>query len=103
MRTLCEIFVMGALIYLGWEKSFQQRIDEYRGLPKPQPQPIVRVAPTPSGRWMHDPNHRSVLDTPGPKSIIRQPQPGASGSGSWMWDPNHQSPLDPSKKQPSPH
>jgi hypothetical protein len=31
MRTLIEIIIIGGLIYLGWEKSFKERIDQMRG------------------------------------------------------------------------
>jgi hypothetical protein len=31
MRTLFEIIIIGALIYLGWEKSFKERVDQVRG------------------------------------------------------------------------
>jgi hypothetical protein len=31
MRTLIEIIIIGGLIYLGWEKSFKERMDQMRG------------------------------------------------------------------------
>jgi hypothetical protein len=31
MRTLIEIIIIGGLIYLGWEKSFKERMDQVRG------------------------------------------------------------------------
>jgi hypothetical protein len=31
MRTLIEIIIVGGLIYLGWEKSFKERMDQVRG------------------------------------------------------------------------
>jgi hypothetical protein len=33
MRTLIEIIIIGGLIYLGWEKSFKERMDQVRGSP----------------------------------------------------------------------
>jgi hypothetical protein len=107
MRLLCEILVIGALIYLGWEKPFKEWIVQKPDAPvvtTPGSQrPIVRATavPTQPG-WMHDPNRRTSLDTPVPESASStSPQ---SKPGSWMYDPNHRSPLDPPiHKQPSPH
>jgi hypothetical protein len=31
MRLLIEIIIVGALIYLGWEKPFKERMDQVRG------------------------------------------------------------------------
>jgi hypothetical protein len=31
MRLLIEIMIIGALIYLGWEKSFKERMHQLRG------------------------------------------------------------------------
>lgn len=77
MRFLCEIWVVGALIYLAWEKPFSEYLPQTRKPPptpalvpaavtqQPPPvRPIARVALTPSGAWMWDKNHRSALDRP---------------------------------------
>jgi hypothetical protein len=78
MRLLCEIFVIGALIYLAWEKPFRDWLPNtspaVMATPAPapapvtkppiQPQPIVRSTSTPSGEWMWDPAHHSALDRP---------------------------------------
>src|SRR4051812_30207919 len=106
MRTLCELFIIAGLIYLGWEKSFQSRVDEFRGVPKPAvaqatPVPLPRPTPTPTpdGAWMHDPNHRSPLDTPAPRAHAAS----TPKSGAWLFDPNHRSSLDPPDHGGSPH
>src|SRR3954469_22419448 len=98
MRLLLEIFAVGALIYIGWEKSFSERI---HGPPPAPTKPIVRSATTPSGAWMWDSNRQTRLDTPVPQPAVthRAGAPRAAGSGSWMWDPNHHSPLDPPAKK----
>jgi hypothetical protein len=82
MRLLVEILVVGALIYLGWEKPFKDWTDDARwrltgkraevAPTRPAPTPAPRVvpgiqglsAPTPHGAWRLDPNHRSPLDPP---------------------------------------
>src|SRR5438552_3803932 len=98
MRFLCEIFIIGALLYLGWEKPYKQWIDEVRGNAAVARTPVQRqpVPTKSSGAWMYDPNRRSVLDTPGPRTLTSQPQPSGS-AGSWLFDPSHHSTLDPPK------
>jgi len=83
VRLLLEILIIGALIYVGWEIPFRDRLPtSVSGVAKsrspaaaaPQPintgaaprQPFVRAASTPSGAWMWDPNRRSALDRPTP-------------------------------------
>ena len=109
MRLLCEILVIGVLIYLGWEKPFKEWIGQKPEAPvvvttpTSRPPPVVRATavPTQPG-WMHDPNRRTSLDTSMPGSEASASS--ASKPGSWMYDPNHRSPLDPPvHKQPSPH
>ena len=88
MRTLTELFVIGALIYLGWEQSFKERVDQMRAkVTGQQTQEIVPMTPTP---------------TPAPRivpGIIREPTPQ---HGAWRLDPRHRSPLDPPQQSPSP-
>jgi hypothetical protein len=101
MRLLGEIIVIGALVYVGWEKPFTQWIHGPPPAIPPQPRPIVRASPTPSGAWMRDPNRRTSLDSPsGPTNY---PQHSQSAPGAWMWDPNHHSPLDAPRKAGTPH
>jgi hypothetical protein len=91
MRLLIEILVVGALIYLGWERPFKQWADQARAAvrseqaapgsqegvsatatstPIPLLRPIIRATP-PSGAWMWDPKHRGTLDRPAPSPTIR--------------------------------
>jgi len=103
MRLLIEIFVVGALISLAWEKPLRDRLPPALRGSKPEETSNSQTKPgtTPSGAWMRDPNRRSVLDTPPPRSTSTNP---ASSPGSWLFDPSHRSPLDPpAKKSPTPH
>jgi hypothetical protein len=90
MRALTELFVIGALIYLGWAQSFKERVDQVRAKvtgKQTAPQEIVAMTPTP---------------TPAPRivpGIIREPTPQ---HGAWRLDPRHRSPLDPPQQSPSP-
>src|SRR5438874_13767086 len=70
MRFLLEIIIIGALIYIGWEKPFTQWIHGPPPVVAPRPRPIVQAAATPSGAWMRDPNRQSSLDTPAANLII---------------------------------
>jgi hypothetical protein len=115
MRLLLEIILAAALIGLAWGKSFKDRLSEVPWIKdkitasekstKPaqntHPPPVL----SPTVAWIWDPNRRSVLDTPKPRSVTTLPSP-SSTAGSWMFDPNHRSPLDPpSKRKPqsTPH
>jgi len=79
MRLLAEIVVIGALIYVGWEKPFRDQLPaSVTGVAKSKSnataaphQPFVRSTSTPSGTWMWDPNRHTALDSPTPK----QPSP----------------------------
>ena len=89
MRLLVEILVVGALIYLGWEQPFKERVDQARAkvTGKQAPAAPQEITPTPAPRIV-----------PG---IVREPTPP---HGAWRLDPTHRSPLDPSLRQsPSPH
>jgi hypothetical protein len=85
MRLLIEIFVVAALIYLGWERPFKDWTDDARSKltgkraevarPKPPPPRVVPgiqglSAPTPRGAWMWDRNHHGTLDRPTPSPTI---------------------------------
>jgi hypothetical protein len=93
MRTLLEIILAAGLIALGWEKPLREGFA--------RTEPVAASQTTPSGAWMHDPNRRTILDTPPPNGVTIQPAPGSS-PGSWMFDPNHRAPLDPPRKSARP-
>jgi hypothetical protein len=94
MRLFCELFLAAALIWLGWTKSFHDRIDQIRGVdPAPaaqqtQVRQTTAAATTPT--------------TPTAATAPRQPfvpryapaRPSSTPSGDWMWDPAHRNPLD---------
>jgi hypothetical protein len=113
VRLFCELFLVAVLIWLGWTKSFHDRIDQIRGVePTPAPQqaqmrqtttaatttttaaaprqpflPASRVRPpsTPSGAWMWDPAHRNTLDRPSYKTGDASVQQAAQQSGQNYW------------------
>jgi type II secretory pathway component PulM len=90
MRLLVEILVVGALIYLGWEQPFKERVEQVRARvtgkhTQVAPQEVATPTPKPAPRIV-----------PG---IIREPTPQ---HGAWRLDPSHRSPLDPPQKSPTP-
>src|SRR6267142_7122800 len=112
MRLFCELFLVAVLIWLGWTKSFHDRIDQMRGVQPttttqqaqvrqtttadatttttaPRQPFIPRYAParpsTPSGAWMWDPAHRSTLDRPSYKTGDTSAQQQAQQSGQNYW------------------
>jgi len=96
MRTLAEIFVVGMLIYFGWETPFKDWASDARSRLTGKPTTVVpqEVVPTPA----------PPTPTPPPRIV-----PGIQGlgtptpHGAWILDPNHRSPLDPPRNSPSPY
>jgi len=96
MRTLAEIFVVGVLIYFGWEMPFKDWASDARSRLTGKPTTVVpqEVVPTPA----------PPTPTPPPRIV-----PGIQGlstptpHGAWRLDPNHRSPLDPPRNSPSPY
>ena len=91
MRLFCELFLIAVLIWLGWTKSFHDRIDQIRGV-EPTPAPVAQQTPAPQ-------TTTAVTTTTAPAP--RQPflpaartRPSSTPSGDWMWDPAHRNPLD---------
>jgi hypothetical protein len=97
VRLFCELFLVAVLFWLGWTKSFHDRIDQIRGVqPAPALQQRARettAAATTAGETM-----TTTTTAPAP----RQPfvprhapaRPSSTPSGDWMWDPSHRHPLD---------
>jgi hypothetical protein len=102
VRTLLELMIAAAIIALGWDQPFSERVPWF---PDKTPKSSdhsrssisnPRPTGTASGSWMWDPKRQSILDTPRPK-------PSATVSSSLL-DPNHKSPLDsPAKTNATPH
>jgi len=92
VRLFCELFLVAVLIWLGWTKSFHDRIDQIRGV-EPTPAPVAQQTPAPQ-------TTTAVTTTTAPAP--RQPfvpryapaRPSSTPSGDWMWDPSHRHPLD---------
>ena len=90
MRLFCELFLVAVLIWLGWTKSFHDRIDQIRGV-----DPAASAQQTPAPQTT---TAAATTTAPAP----RQPfipryvpaRPSSTPSGDWMWDPAHRNPLD---------
>ena len=95
VRLFCELFLVAVLIWLGWTKSFHDRIDQIRGIqPAPALQQRARettAAATTAGETM-----TTATTAPRQPFIPRYApaRPSSTPSGDWMWDPAHRNPLD---------
>jgi hypothetical protein len=88
VRLLIEILIVAGLIALAWETPYRETVGNVvpwvaksatikrptvPGVAPTQPAPVVihrpitTPAPTVSGNWMWDPNHKSPLDAPAKK------------------------------------
>jgi len=91
VRLFCELFLVAVLIWLGWTKSFHDRIDQIRGVQPTATTQQAQVRQTTTA-------DASTTTTAAP----RQPfipryapaRPSSTPSGDWMWDPSHHHPLD---------
>ena len=88
MRLFCELFLVAALIWLGWTKSFHDRIDQIRGVePTPAAQP-TQVRQTTAAATTATAPRQPFIPRYAPA------RPSSTPSGDWMWDPAHRNPLD---------
>ena len=88
MRLFCELFLVAALIWLGWTKSFHDRIDQIRGIePTPAAQP-TQVRQTTAAATTTTAPRQPFIPHYAPA------RPSSTPSGDWMWDPAHRNPLD---------
>jgi hypothetical protein len=89
MRLFCELFLVAVLIWLGWTKSFHDRINQIRGI-----EPAAAAQQTQASQ--------TTAATTATTTAPRQPfipryvpaRPSSTPSGDWMWDPAHRNPLD---------
>lgn len=90
MRLLLELAVLAALIALGWNKSFSERV----GLSSP-PQQHARKAGANAPR--------AIAPVSAPKAqpaaaqvtnVPAAPAVSATPNNAWMWDPNRKGSLD---------
>jgi hypothetical protein len=88
MRLFCELFLAAALIWLGWTKSFHDRIDQIRGIEPATAAQKTQVRQTTAAA--------TATTAPRQPFVPRYAPPRSSStpSGDWMWDPAHRNPLD---------
>ncbi|HMH45283.1 MAG TPA: hypothetical protein VK557_17485 [Pyrinomonadaceae bacterium] len=89
MRLFCELFLAAVLIWLGWTKSFHDRIDQIRGV---DPAPVAQQTPAPQTTTA-----ATTTTAPAPRQPFlpaSRTRPSSTPSGDWMWDPAHRNPLD---------
>jgi hypothetical protein len=91
MRLFCELFLVAVLIWLGWTKSFQDRINQMRGIERP---PTVAAHQMQVRQAVADGSVATAATAPAPRQPFLRAPPAPTPSGDWMWDPAHRNPLD---------
>ena len=89
MRLICELILIVGLIALGWQKSFNQWTDDWRGMQRIKAMPVrqataVNTTSVPRQPFVNAGYARNAL----PRSQA------STSSGEWMWDPSHRTALD---------
>jgi hypothetical protein len=90
VRLFCELFLVAVLIWLGWTKSFHDRIDQIRGVEPTATAQQTQVRQTTTAAA------GTTTTAPRQPFIPRYapPRPASTPSGAWMWDPAHRGTLD---------
>ncbi|PYK69222.1 MAG: hypothetical protein DME45_03415 [Verrucomicrobia bacterium] len=95
MRLFCELFLVAVLVWLGWTKSFHDRIDQMRGV---QPPPLATAHQTQVRQAIAATDNSVSTITPAPRQPFlpasARTRPPSTTSGDWMWDPAHRNTLD---------
>ena len=95
MRLFTELFLVAVLIWLGWTKSFRDRIDQMRGV-----QPVAglqqRARETTAAATAPGETMTTTPAAPRQPFVPRYApaRPASTPSGAWMWDPAHRGTLD---------
>src|SRR6266480_1612873 len=81
------------LIWLGWTKSFHDRINQIRGI---QPAPALQQRARETTAAATTAGETTTTTAPRQPFIPRYApgRPSSTPSGDWMWDPAHRHPLD---------
>src|SRR5438105_15142332 len=88
MRLFCELFLVAVLVWIGWTKSFHDRIDQMRGV---QPPPLATAHQTQVRQAIAATDNSVCTITPAPRqpflpASARTP-PASTTSGDRMWHP----------------
>jgi hypothetical protein len=89
VRLACELILIIGLIALGWQKSFKQWTDDWRGMQQTKVMPVRQTTAVPTTTAPHQP----FVNAGYPRTAPPRPQPSIS-NGEWMWDSSHGSSLD---------
>ena len=89
MRLVCELILIVGLIAFGWQKSFKQWTDDWRGMQKTKVMPVRQTTAVNTTTVPHQPFIKAGYA----RSAPPRPQPSVS-NGEWMWDPAQRSMLD---------
>jgi hypothetical protein len=93
VRLFCELFLAAVLIWLGWTKSFHDRINQIRGV---DPAPVAQQTQARQTTAAATTTAATTTTAPRQPFVPRYApaRPSSTPSGDWMWDPSHRHPLD---------
>jgi hypothetical protein len=97
MRLFCELFLVAVLIWLGWTKSFHDRINQIRGIEPTAAAQQTQVRQTTAAATTAGETMTTTTTTAPRQPFIPRyapPRPASTPSGDWMWDPTHRNTLD---------
>ena len=89
MRLVCELILIVGLIALGWQKSFKQWTDDWRGMRQTKTMPVHQTTAVNTTSVPRQP----FVNAGYARSAPPRAQPSVS-SGDWMWDSSHRTVLD---------
>src|SRR5439155_5796047 len=88
VRLVCELILIVGLIALGWQKSFKQWTDDWRGMRQPKTMPVHQTTAVNTTSVPRQP----FVNAGYTRNAPPRAQPTVS-NGDWMWDPSHRTVL----------
>src|SRR5437667_12825959 len=89
VRLVCELILIIGLIALGWQKSFKQWTDDWRGMRQTKTMPVHQTTAVNTTGVPRQP----FVNAGYTRNAPPRAQPTVS-NGDWMWDPSHRTVLD---------
>src|SRR5438309_10744932 len=84
VRLVCELILIVGLIALGWQKSFKQWTDDWRGMRQTKTMPVHQTTAVNTTSVPRQP----FVNAGYTRNAPPRAQPSVS-SGDWMWDSSH--------------
>jgi len=89
VRLVCELILIVGLIAFGWQKSFKQWTDDWRGMRQTKAMSVRQTTAVNTASVPRQP----FVNAGYTRNAPPRPQPTVS-NGEWMWDPSHRTAPD---------